>query len=358
MPQWGVVVEAVAAFFTALAAVATWRMALSTKGLATATQSSVKTADKAFEREKDALLPVLQLTWSLDEETTARDNVPFHLTVNNVGVGPAFIREITVRNEVNRPAVYQSALRRAIVPPGEFRDGEVERDPGYVIAGSRLSSVSVWYQDVYERWYRSRLLFRYEQSAQGAAKKVVRLFEEFSRLSDPPPYAWDTGRDPRPANYVGLAEAGRCIPWNPSQVGQEWHTLEALAIARSIELLGQAVCGGRALAIKDMGFWLDTAWPQFTIEVNDHFPLALVVRSIGSNTPSPKDITVLATGQFPSDWFASLPAHLPPGLPDLDWSQFGLLLGPKAQDQLWDLYQTIRLAVEERIATPLQVGST
>lgn len=358
MPQWDVVVPAVAAPFTALAAVATAMMAASTKRLARATKASVDTADKAFEREKDALLPVIQLNWNFAAGTNARGERPFCLFVHNVGVGPAFIREITVRNEVNRPALYRNRLRRATLPAGDSSAAEVDREPGYVFTGPRLSSVSVWYQDVYDRWYRSRLLFRYEQLESDATHPVVPLFEEFARLSGPPPYAWDTVRDLRPANYVGLAEAGRCIPWNPLSVGEEWHTLEAGAKAQSVELPGQALCGGKPLIIKDMGFWLDTAWPQFTIEVRGCRPLALVVRSTGFDNPSPKDVTVLRTDQFPKAWTDSSVTPLSPDLPDLDWKLFGLTLGPRAQEQLWDLYETIWRAVAERVASPPPAGST
>ena len=357
MAQPILAVEGIAAFFTALAAVATAWMAVSTRTLARATKISVDTAENAFEREKDALLPVLQLSWQLAEGTDPRGEHPFSLSVQNVGGGPAFIREITVRNEVNRPGVYQNPLRRATVPPGHSTSEEFDREPGHILVGPRLSSVSLWYQDVYDRWYRSRLLFRYEQTTDGSVCKAVPLFDEFSRLSGPPPYVWDTVRDPRPANYVGLAEGGRCIPWNPLDVGQEWHTLGALATARSVELAGADVCGGKRLVIKDMSFWLDTAWPQFAIQVKGCRPLALVVRSTGFENPSAKDVTVLTPDQFPKAWTGSLPPPLPSELPDLDWNQFGLALGPRASDQLWALYHTIRQAVSERIAGPPQTGS-
>jgi hypothetical protein len=348
----------IAALFTALAAGATTWMAVSTGNLARATKTSVDTAERAFEREKDALLPMLQMTWALAEEADASDRQPFVLTVTNAGVGPAFIREITVRNEVNRPAVYRSPLRRAVVPSGHRQSAELDREPGYSLAGPRLSSISLWYQDVYDRWYRSRLLFRYERSTQTLVDHVVLLFLEYDRLTSPPPYAWDTLRDPRPPNYVGLAEGGRCIPWNPIQVGEEWHTLAALAKAQSIEVAGHAVCGRRLLRVKDMGFWLDTAWPQFTVEVRGHRPWVLGVRSIGFRNPSAQDVTVLTTDEFPRGWTGSLPAPLSPGLPDQDWNQFGLVLGPGASQQLWDLYQTIWRAVEARIAAPPKPGPT
>lgn len=341
---------------TVLAAAATTWMAVSTRKLARATQASVKTAEQAFEREKDGLLPVLQLDWALADETDSRGGHPFRLSLKNVGPGPAFVREITVRNEVNRPAVYRSRLHHALIPPGHGARDLLEREPGYALEGPRLSSVSVWYQDVYDRWYRSRLLFRYERTEQDPVAKVEPLFVERESLTSSPSYAWNTVRDPQPPNYVGLAECGRCIPWNPVQVGEEWHTLQALAQARSVKLPGQAVCGQRLLAVKDMGFWLDTAWPQFTVEVNGHRPWVLAVRSIGLREPSAQDIMVLTTAEFPRGWTASLPAPLPSGLPDLDWEQFGLVLGPGAPQQLWALYQTIWHAVEARIAGPPSLG--
>ena len=338
-----------AALFTALAAIATAWMAVSTNKLATTTKASVAMAEKAFEREKDGLLPLLQLTWTVAEETDGRGEHPFELVMKNVGVGPAFVREITVRNEVNRPAVYHSPLRRATISPGEIQRGVLDKEPGYLLAGPRFSSVSVWYQDVYDRWYRSRILFLYDYSMSESVDTVIALFEELHRPSDKPPYSWDTVSDPCPPNYVGLAEHGRCIPWNPLQVGEEWHTLDARARAQSIVLAAHPVAGRQSIAVRDMGFWSDSAWPQFTIQVGRCLPVALVVRPTGTRNPSAKDITALTTEIFPRAWSTSLPPPVSPDLPDLDWNHHGLVLGPRLQEELWELYLAIWRAVEGRI---------
>lgn len=248
-------------------------------------------------------------------------------------------------------AFHQNRLRRAIVPPGDSRADVVEPEPGYTLSGPRLSSVSVWYQDVYDRWYRSRLLFRYERSTEEAMHEVVPLFEEFTRIPGPPPYSWDTIQVPRPPNYVGLAEGGRCIPWNPLEVGHEWHTLDSFEKAKSVVLPGNDTTRHEALTVADMGFWLETAWPQFVIQVGGRPPLVLTPQSTGFANPSPEQITVLATELYPRAWTDRLPGPLPPKLPDLDWRRFGLALGPRAKEQLWELYQAIWIAIQDRIAT-------
>lgn len=345
-----ILITAVAAVATTYMAIATRRMGDATKQLATATENSVTTATLSLEREKDSLMPLLDLTWTIEPEKSVHGRYPFRFGVRNVGSGPAFIHEITVRNEVNRFDVYHCRLRRAILAPGVEMTDAIEPEAQYVLTPPRWSSVSVWYRDVYDRWYRSRLLLRYEQPAvDGPSASVTMLTREFRRVPGAPPFAWETAAQPEPDRPISLAEGGRCIPFNPLVSDEEWHSLTVAENIRQIGLPGDAVTGGEPIAIQGMGFWFENAWPQFVIQLGKHNPFVLGLGIDGLANRSPRDIRVVFTDQYPRAWARNLILPLPPDVDQLDWASFGLAVSPSVHSELFSLYNRLYVATRNTI---------
>jgi hypothetical protein len=289
------VVSALAAGFTA------W-MAFETRRLARATEQSVQAENESVRRQQDALMPILDLEWAVIPSAEGGLPHTFTLTVTNKGAGPAFAREITVRREVNHFELYRQPLRRAIITPGETVEGLCPPALTTRPAPGRLSSVSVWYQDVYDRWYRSRLVLRYAQThGDETVSAVVVLHREFLRDVTAPTFTWESLANPAPVNRVTLAEGGTLVPYDPTVAEDIWHTVRARTIAQSVVVGPGPLSGGIAIHVRDLGFWWESPYPQFVLQVGAHQPFVVGITRDLDDPATPLIYHLVDATTYPHD---------------------------------------------------------
>lgn len=275
VPLWPTITTAAAAVVAA--GVTAW-MAISTRQMAQATNKSVKVTETALDLErqtldhaKDALMPILDLAVDLSPLPISSFNPLGKLVMTNHGVGPALVREVTFRNEVYPSFVYQAPERHSTVTPSASVSLRLtpnvhfsfdSEDPGT----NYLSSISVWYEDVYGRAYRSRLVFQYVCSDSGDIS-VIPLDREFDRPREIPAIIY-AGMAPYPPGAAWMCEGGRVIP----QFDLNLALVRLDAIGRiASDLLPECLATqGLAYYVRDWGFWLDTNRPQWTIEIPGH----------------------------------------------------------------------------------------
>ncbi len=185
----------------AMVFVTAW-MAYSTKQMARQTKDSVAVERDAMDRAKDSLMPILHAEWhALDPSD---DNSGFMLQVFNQGVGPAFIHEITTREEVDLHHLYRSILRSTIVRAGTTAQETFGRSAAIRVNKDLMSSLSIWYTDVYGRWYRTRIIVQYPRSyAEHEWTPALTRVTEFLRDIPAPSFSYGELNNLYPDNYVG-----------------------------------------------------------------------------------------------------------------------------------------------------------
>ena len=141
---------------------------------ANATLRSAQATEMSIERMKDSLMPYLDLNIKWDNNLI--------LSIRNVGSGLGRIHLVTVREDLSFDAVYQpTKYWKHIPPPFENDKGQI-RIINYILGSKEecafqlekrtdtfnpgnqrwLSSLSVYYEDVYGRIFRSRILFTWD----------------------------------------------------------------------------------------------------------------------------------------------------------------------------------------------------
>ena len=86
------------------------------------------------------------------------------LQVTNKGAGPAFLRHVTGRNDVEAHALHRFTLKDVVVGLGDPVELFLPcRHQDFVNSGRTwITSVSLWYQDVDGAWFRTRVLMSFE----------------------------------------------------------------------------------------------------------------------------------------------------------------------------------------------------
>ena len=354
---------------TAWMAIATWRMGsytqksvdLEQKAL-DASRDSARAAWAAIEHQKDILLPALHL-----DVGTAVAEVPMDgqgwrfvrdgrvtLTLQNQGAGPAFVCEITTRGEFDRSAVSALPVRRAILGAGQCMTDQLAASN--LPEDGRMSSLSIWYTDVHHRAFRAQWVLQYAKRFRDvpdalAVRVVWRTHKAVDQLPDP---ASDVGpRPPFAPNDVRFVENGKPVPHDTQTITPVWFTEAARAVAQTVVLEGHSITGDRKLWVQDMAFWIATTpWPQFTVTV-DGFPSIVLALE-------PSDGFVMAAAWpallDPADYPAGYTGDLPPPRPRAvdqrsDHGRYGLVISPKAVDDVRTLYQAVFDAVQEALRT-------
>ncbi len=295
------VMAAIAATLSAVAtftmAWLTYRLGNKTRDLAVETKGSVAAEVKLVDQGKDALMPVLRFEvfvyppgYSVQINENQEINQQFLvvyqqpalaasylIAVENVGSGPAFVRDVTTRDEVDVSTVYNSPLRTAIIGTGETKRftlvGNLER--GFPDAG-QVSSMSLWYTDVYRRWHRSRIVLVYPVQPKPAVapdKACVALCREFQSGIKDPGVAYD---DPANEAYVQWREHGVLHPGSP--VSHQWYELSAVTRLSGRIMPGCEATLSREFKILDMGFWLYQRDPVFTVQIDQNDPFVIARR--------------------------------------------------------------------------------
>ena len=327
-----IVVDAAVAIFTA------W-MAYSTRQMAHQTQRSVETEREAMERAKDSLMPVLEISYQVRAPLDATEsNHIFTLTVTNVGVGPAFIREITTREEVGRHDVYRSALRSSVIPAGATNSSTFDRSATIIVSKDIISSLSVWYTDVYGRWYRTRVVLQYPSLNEKDHWINTRtLIREFLPHISEPSFSDGDIHNMYPDNYVGRYELGRLVqPGGP--LSPQWYTLEAIQRTRGTTISGADVSHGAPIQVLDMSWWFGQSLPEFTLQIRGYGPFVLGLRrnhENGSQQPIILDVETLR------GFCASMPPPLIPNAHQAPLEQWGLNNTNHAEADLQALHKDV-----------------
>lgn len=152
--QLSVLLSVIGILASAGVALFTYKLASSTKKLAEATASAVSVEREALEQTKDGLMPVLRFRSIELQQGDPSKGTPdrYTLVIENIGDGAAFMRDVTVRDEVGLSDLFNSELRTAVVGKGQtlqsiiggtnqFRHFEVDE----------ATSWSLWYTDIYGR---------------------------------------------------------------------------------------------------------------------------------------------------------------------------------------------------------------
>ncbi|MCL6633233.1 MAG: hypothetical protein K6T63_11455 [Alicyclobacillus herbarius] len=177
-PEWSIsdIVNGVVALGTLAMAWYSRRMIGESRKSIQASERSARATEESVERMKDELMPYLAL--DIKEATGG-----FVLFVRNVGAGLARIRLATVRTDVKVESVLDEPISYWECRSGNpnLTRGKVRLVDFVIAAGDEysfhlacsqqfnpdgqhnyLSSLSLFYEDVYKRLYRSRLLYQYK----------------------------------------------------------------------------------------------------------------------------------------------------------------------------------------------------
>ncbi|OLZ09883.1 hypothetical protein [Sulfobacillus thermosulfidooxidans] len=335
------VINACLAFFTA------W-MAYSTRQMARQTQRSVEVDQTFVERTKDSLMPVIEISLKINSPQDSSDrNDQFQLQLANVGVGPAFIREVTTREEVSRHTVYRSAIQSLIVPASTFKYVTLGRTLTINVQENFISSMSVWYTDVYGRWYRTRIVIQYPSFPEnGQWIRVPTLISEFLPQIPKPTFSNGNDKDRYPDNYVGRYELGRLVP--PGYpLSPQWHTLAARKyVQEGITIPSSDISQGVPLQISDVTWWLGEPSPEFIAQIKGYKPfvLGLLWRNDNGN-PQP----IILDVEMHRAFCATMPPRKIPNADQAHLDHWGLKNSNRVEADLVDLYQTILNSLSRNI---------
>ncbi len=330
-------------------------MAYSTRKMAGASNTSNKLTQKALDNEIDVLkaqrqtvelmknahMPVLDLRVSLDRQNAKHEE--FTLTLVNKGTGPAFVRDITVRDDVNLSSLAESHLRTAIVQPTEqVADQLSANSKNDLMRGndSVTSSWSVWYEDIYGRWYRTRIVIDYLHIGspdQQPRNKV--LNSEFFTGVEPIVASFGSLSNLEPSTYVRGYELGKAI-LSRSTRSAKWYSLKAIQGIRGRQLPGSAITHGEPVTVLDVGFWLPEGDPVFTLRIADFQPFVL-----GAFSERKKHF--VESQQWISVQVTRENTPPPTDVPHSKLAMYGLHASERADDEVRDLYSLVFSQTEE-----------
>lgn len=345
-------------------AIFTWRLARETRELATDTGKAIQAEVEGTERAKDALMPVLRFKVfvyppgnepaivgsKLINVLTEGQFASYVVSVENVGSGPGFLQEVTTRDEVDVSDVYTSSLRTAVIGVGETTDFPVRGNSqrSFRSDSDRVSSWSLWYTDVYGRWYRSREVVLYLRNAPDPPSQPTEASTLCRELYGPTQASMVASYGSSTEDsYVMRFEHG---VMHPGILPREWYTLRAAALLTGEVMRGCAATQGQAFTILDMGFWLHERYPVFTVQVGDHPPFV-----IGKRRDENKDKIVLrdAKGFTEAAIYGAVP-FASFGSKELDlgtWGLYDLATGMETTFEEFynDIYTTAEATIESGI---------
>ena len=242
--SYGILASIAAAVASGAMAFFTYRLGSTTHALAIETKRSVKAEVESVERAKDALMPMLRFQITVfppgQEPAIERDKLlnvlteghfaSYVVTVENIGTGPGFLQEVTTRDEVDVSEAYGSPLRTAIIRVGETARFPIRgnQQRSFRSDYDRVSSWSLWYTDVYARWYRSRIVVLYSRATTGAAPEPAEasvLCSETRPHIDPIVASYGY---PTEDTYVRRYEHG---VQHPGVLRRDWYTLSRTPLA-------------------------------------------------------------------------------------------------------------------------------
>jgi hypothetical protein len=338
------------ALFTAGMAYFTARMASETRNMAKQTRASVAAENTALDQGKDALMPVLHFEWSYDDRKNQNNRAHFQIKVHNVGVGPAFIKEVTTREDVNRGELFHNGFRSSVLRGGDILSACFV--PGNTFDQAYATSISLWYTDVYGRWYRSRSVVECPPQESGKMWWAHPIVHEFMQHIPRPTFSYGERNDPWPANYVGRCEEGRVmVP--PFDLGPSWYTVESSQRVRSASVAISSEVANGPLQILDMTWWFGRRVPEFTLQVEGY---AVFVIGLLEYSQDPSPSVTIFDGEQLSTFCRQNPPPLSKNAHAVNGSQWGLHITNRVEDELFHLYnatlQEVKAIIEPTAPSP------
>lgn len=264
--------------------IGTFVMAIVAKQSVNAALRSAQATEKTVERMKDSLMPYfdLDIVW-IDQ---------IFLSIRNVGSGLGKIRAVTIRADIQYESIYGPTDYWA----GIKRTVDIYRGKTRIldhILGSKeecsfllkqrtdtfnptdeqiwISSLSVYYEDVYGRTFRSRILFKWH----GPKNIQVMGKEHFTDVEVP---------------SIELSRVNSIIDLNykegyrPIHFIQTFHKLHMLSIQNNLKgtvINGNEFTNKNKITIKDIMFnWFNnTGKPDFLIKIDNKRPFIIFAKS-------------------------------------------------------------------------------
>lgn len=329
----------------------TARMAKSTKKMAEATYSTVSAEQSSIEQAKDALMPIVDIEWFIQyPKESGPSNQNFRLMLRNYGSGPAFIREVTPRNEVALSSLYHSQIRQTILQPKGKCVVELQGEPtirvGYT---EEISSLSIWYTDVYGRWFRARLVVKYPRREHTQADMWIAttvMFREFLKDIPQPTFSYGDSDNRYPANFIGSFELGRVVP--ASILTAEWYTLQTYQKIQGLRIEGTEVTHNQPLLIRDISYWLMTPYPAFTLQIGQYPPFVLGVEQWNDDPFKP---FILSPDKYANIRFGPSPSVA--NVDKVPLEKWGLQNSNRATEEVIGMYRYVRVQIKA-IIMPLE----
>jgi len=332
-------INLVSAIATAASAMFTAYMAYSTQQMARATRDSVEHEEDAIEQYKDNLMPVLTVDGEVQFPENSGGPHRLLLTISNKGAGPAFMTEVSVREDLSISDLYRHPLRHTVLGANTMIEYDIPGSDQYTISDNTVSSLSLWYRDVYDRWYRSRIVFQYPQRVQGDQRGALRvLVREFKPHIEPVKFSYGELHNPCPPNHVGRFEYGRPVPQDMNNISPIWHSLDAHSQMHHLTVKGAAITNLNPVTVIDFGFWWELPFPEFILQVSGFPPFVLGLRKRDSKS----EAIILPLKDY--DAFQCVTFMKPPLVPNshaAPLEQWGLNNTNRAAEQLVELYTTV-----------------
>ncbi|WP_434579217.1 hypothetical protein [Thermoanaerobacterium thermosaccharolyticum] len=209
-----------------ITAIATIILAVITAVYAVITEKQVKTSrenieltKKSIEHMEDEFMPVIDILTIKNkgefvvkqgEKIKSRSSlsIPITIEVKNCGNGVAFIENITTRCELSGTGIINRYNNFIIGKDNLYslQLNDISNDINVFQEKDIISSLSIWYKDLYGRYYRSRLLFQYKNN-----NDIEKINLEYIKVPDD---VYNSFFKNQQIFNFNMAENGMPVPYN------------------------------------------------------------------------------------------------------------------------------------------------
>ena len=262
-----------------LVAIGTGGLAWYTRKAVDQTKRSIQETEITIERMQDQLMPFLDLDISYLPEGVVKSGHGAILHVRNPGTGPAKIRFMTVRSDLQYPtsddslsywsgvpsdtsSMWYKPVSDFVVGSGEYLSIRLNTATVPTVGRDQwLSSLSLYYEDVYQRVYRARLLYRWFEDNKSLLLRSVgvehiKLFTfPYSPMSNPGIKEIHDIEGGKPCKYI--------------QAIRGFYRAEVRDRIRGLVLDGTTFTLNKSIIVHDILFdW--HGWPVYVLQVGEY----------------------------------------------------------------------------------------
>lgn len=258
------------------------------------------------------------------------ERIPLRLT--NKGGGPAFLRHVTGRNDVETYALHRFALKDVVVGLGESVEFCLPCRHKDFVSSERtwITSVSLWYQDVDGAWFRTRALMSFRAPQVSLNIEAV----EHIDYTNEPIISSENNKE----TSIDRLEGGFVVPLHGPLLNMHKVATQAGLVGRAYP--GGPATGNRAVEVRDIAFFTPDGWPTLGLLVPGHEPFDLSW-SGGVGKPAVVEVTEPGTRRVgTAGW--SVQDNI---ATTANVEQFGLKDSKDLKGQLNELYQGLMRAL-------------